>query len=76
MITGKGSIKRYISLLLAVVMVLAICPVTTFTADANTATAEATKVADPGTASAWEHMMGTDTDGNRYAGRVWADKSV
>ena len=33
-------------------------------------------VTDPNTASGWEEMMGTDTDGNRYAGRVWADRSV
>ena len=32
--------------------------------------------ADAGTAHTWETMMGTDSDGNRYAGRVWADKSV
>ncbi len=31
---------------------------------------------DPGTAHTWENMMGTDADGNRYAGRVWVDKSL
>ena len=33
-------------------------------------------VADPGSADSWHTMMGTDGDGNRYAGRVWVDKSV
>lgn len=33
-------------------------------------------VVDPSTASSWETMMGTEMDGNRYAGRVWADRSV
>ena len=33
-------------------------------------------VADPGTADSYENMMGTDADGNRYAGRVWVDKSI
>ncbi len=33
-------------------------------------------VTDPGTADSFENMMGTDADGNRYAGRVWVDKSV
>ena len=33
-------------------------------------------VADPGSADSWQTMMGTAEDGNRYAGRVWADKSV
>ena len=31
---------------------------------------------DPGTAHTWENMMGTEVDGNRYAGRVWVDKSL
>lgn len=35
-----------------------------------------TTVTDPGTADSWEGMMGTSVDGNRYAGRVWVDKSV
>ena len=30
---------------------------------------------DPGTADSWESMMGAAADGNRYAGRVWVDKS-
>ncbi|MBR4282135.1 MAG: hypothetical protein IKT35_00305, partial [Clostridia bacterium] len=33
-------------------------------------------VTDPGTADSFEQMLGTDADGNRYAGRVWVDKSV
>jgi len=33
-------------------------------------------IVDPGTADSWETMMGTNADGNRYAGRVWVDKSV
>ena len=33
-------------------------------------------IADPGTAHTWESMMGAASDGNRYAGRVWVDKSL
>jgi len=40
------------------------------------ASAVVSTVTDPGTADTWSDMMGTDIDGNRYAGRVWADKSV
>ncbi len=32
--------------------------------------------ADASTAQTFESMLGTDKDGNRYAGRVWVDKSV
>jgi len=33
-------------------------------------------VADPSTAMEYTHMLGTNADGNRYAGRIWTDKSV
>ncbi len=65
--------KRLLSLALCLAMVLSLVPVPMFTAQAAAA---AETVADPGTADTWESMMGTDSDGNRYAGRVWADKSV
>ena len=66
--------KRVMSVLLSIAVFMTCLPLSVFAA--NGATESATVVADPGTAHTWESMMGTDTDGNRYAGRVWVDKSV
>lgn len=33
-------------------------------------------VADPSTVNSYTEMVGTENDGNRYAGRIWTDKSV
>ncbi|MBE6712703.1 MAG: DUF11 domain-containing protein [Ruminococcaceae bacterium] len=70
--------QRITSLFLCVVMLLSYIP---FSAKAASRIAPAVEsislvTTDPGTADAWEHMMGTASDGNRYAGRVWVDKSV
>ena len=65
--------KRWISIIISAAMILGFIPRISanaqFTTVANIQT-------DPGTADSWEHMLGTDADGNRYAGRVWVDKSV
>lgn len=66
--------KRVMSVLLSIAVFMTCLPLSVFAA--NMATQSATIVADAGTAHTWESMMGTDSDGNRYAGRVWVDKSV
>ena len=65
--------RRILSIVLALALVAGYIPAVSA---ATRAVGTVSAVADPGTASAWETMMGTDADGNRYAGRVWADKSV
>ncbi|MBQ3075804.1 MAG: VWA domain-containing protein, partial [Clostridia bacterium] len=68
--------QRLISIFLCAVLLVSHLPITAKAASAPLAKAITNVVTDPGTADAWEHMMGTDIDGNRYAGRVWVDKSV
>ena len=65
--------KRVLSVVLSLALVLSYIPAMVSGAVPRTVV---NAVADPGTASTWESMMGTDADGNRYAGRVWVDKSV
>lgn len=67
--------KRVISFLLAAVMVLGcVCQILP-TQTVRAAVAPEVE-ADPSTADSWKNMMGDTSDGTRYAGRVWADKSV
>lgn len=66
--------KRLLSLLLCAALLLGYMPASKAATLAR-ATVAGT-VTDPGTADGYEHMLGSDIDGNRYAGRVWADKSV
>ena len=69
--------KRMLSLLLCVAMLLSNAPLSASAATNQIAqSAVVDAVTDPGTADSWETMMGTDADGNRYAGRMWVDKSV
>jgi hypothetical protein len=77
MIEKQSVFKRFISILVCAALMISYLPMAslrTFAADAVTDSADI--VADAGTAHTWETMMGTSADGNRYAGRVWADKSV
>jgi hypothetical protein len=77
MIEKQSIFKRFISILVCAALMISYLPMAslrTFAADAVTDSADI--VADAGTAHTWETMMGTSADGNRYAGRVWADKSV
>ncbi len=70
--------KKLVSILLTIVMVISMLPLNTITsmaAEGFTVT-DAQTVADVNTAHSYEHMLGTDDDGNRYAGRIWTDKSV
>ena len=69
--------QRLTSIFLCLAMLLSYLPISVAAAKADLAPkAVAGAVTDAGTADSWEYMMGTDLDGNRYAGRVWVDKSV
>jgi len=69
--------KKIVSLLMCAALVLGYLPaISTNAATPLNDSVVVSAVTDPGTAASWEHMMGTDADGNRYAGRVWVDKSV
>ena len=75
------NIKRFLSLFLCMALLVSYLPLIAkaATPDARSALAETAvirTVADPSTAHSWETMMGNGSDGNRYAGRVWVDKSV
>ncbi len=75
--TRKVSIKkRIISVILCTALLLTTVPLTAFAATPLGADDDTTIVTDIGTANSYEGMMGTDADGNRYAGRVWADASI
>lgn len=64
--------QKLVSLLVCMALIFSYIPV--FAAAAENPVVNT--VADPGTTHTWESMMGTSVDGNRYAGRVWVDKSV
>jgi len=68
-------LKRVAAGTLALLMLFALLPKDIFPVTAK-AVDSASLTADPSTANSYEHMLGTDKDGNRYAGRIWADKSV
>ena len=68
----KEYFKKALGLFLAITVILSSLPLMAMPAAAESAKI----VADPGTAHTFESIMGTDIDGNRYAGRVWVDKSV
>jgi len=69
----KGTFKKTLSIIITIVLLLSYGSVISFAASSRAIT---DAVADIGTAYTWETMMGTDSDGNRYSGRLWADKSV
>ena len=68
--------KRLISLCLCMALMMCYIPLNAKADDVKLHTSVSESVADPGTADSWETMMGIKEDGNRYAGRVWVDKSV
>ncbi len=76
----KQAARRVLATVLTVAVLLvglpAITRIATGTAGSALRAVSLNTVTDPGTAHMWETMMGTDVDGNRYAGRVWVDKSV
>ena len=67
--------RKLISIFICLALLASYLPATLSAASMAASTITGS-VTDPGTADAWESMMGTDIDGNRYAGRVWVDKSV
>ncbi len=69
-------LQRAMGLFLCLALIASYVPLTTRAAEPVALSADSNVIVDPSTADDWEHMMGTDTDGNRYAGRVWADRSV
>ena len=71
-----GLQQRVMALFLCLALIASYVPMTARAASPVAQSTTQNIIADPGTADDWEHMMGTDTDGNRYAGRVWADRSV
>lgn len=68
--------KRFVSLLVCAALIAGLVPAVAAAEIPVAQSAVADIVIDPGTAHSWESMMGTDIDGNRYAGRVWVDKSL
>jgi len=69
--------KRVMSIILCVALLVGYVPLRTLAAEVLLSEQSvAGFVTDPGTAHSWESMMGTEADGNRYAGRVWVDKSI
>ena len=79
MTKNKKMFYQILSLIICLAMLVSYIPARTFlTAAAAPRSAAVLSgiTADPGTAHTWETMMGTGADGNRYAGRVWVDKSV
>lgn len=69
----KNLLKRTLSVLLCVALIMTYLPLSTMAA---TPGSSGLAISDPGTADAWEDIMGTRADGSHYAGRVWVDKSV
>lgn len=70
------TMRRLISIFLCIALLLSYAPLNTLAATPLADTAIKDVIADPGTASSWESLIGTAADGNRYSGRVWSDKSV
>ena len=68
---------RVLSVLLCAALLISYVPLTSGIAKAALRKLDITgTVTDAGTADGWETMLGTHGDGNRYAGRVWVDRSV
>lgn len=67
---------RILSVVLCMALLVGYIPAINVAAAPLAKAAVAETATDLGTAHSWENMMGADADGNRYAGRVWADKSV
>jgi len=68
--------KKLISTVLAIALFMTCLPLSVLAATSAASTGTPNIITDPGTAHTWESMIGTDADGNRYAGRVWVDKSI
>lgn len=75
--TRRFSISaRCWAVILTLAMLLGMLPVISLAAESTGVSAAVDKVADPGTVNTYQDLLGTFADGNRYAGRLWTDKSV
>ena len=68
--------KKLVSMIVCLSLLAGYAPLIASAATPVDQSAVAGVAIDPGTAYTWENMMGTNADGNRYAGRVWVDKSL
>ena len=68
--------KRFLAMILALAIVVGVLPAYGSAAERQTVSAMTEKVADPDTVNTYRDLLGAFTDGNRYAGRLWTDKSV
>lgn len=66
----KNFLRKFISVFLCIALVMTYVPITVIAANSTNT------IVDPSTADSYADMLGTNEDGNRYAGRVWVDKSV
>lgn len=73
---GTSLWKRLGTAIMVIVMLIGMIPTIGIADDSDVPAVNVTTVADPGTAMSYETMLGGTEDGNRYAGRVWVDKSV
>ncbi len=70
----RKTFQRILSCFLCMALLIGGVPLTALAAPARSTVTDV--IVDPSTADGWQEIMGTDADGNRYAGRVWVDKSV
>ena len=64
------------AVVLTLAMLLGMMPMMARAAENATASAAVNKVVDPSTVNTYQDLLGAFADGNRYAGRIWTDKSV
>lgn len=65
------------AVVLTLTMLFGMLPMMALAAEESSgATAVVHKVSDPGTVNTYQDLLGDFADGNRYAGRIWTDKSV
>lgn len=75
---GKKVVQRILATFVGICVMFTSVNIVTLAADPITSRIAGNYqiVTDPGTADTFETILGTDKDGNRYAGRLWVDKSV
>ena len=65
------------AVVLTLTMLIGLLPMTALAAkDTVAATAVVDKAVDPSAVNTYQDLLGAFGDGNRYAGRIWTDKSV
>ena len=68
--------KRCLAMILSLAMIFGLLPAIAMAAEDGSVSAAVSQVSDPGTVNAYQNLLGNFSDGNRYAGRLWTDKSV